>query len=61
MTRVAWLAPILQRLLPLAAVVVALGATACDLDVHAHADVPLGSRTLHITYDTGSSNGHRRP
>jgi hypothetical protein len=51
--------------LPLAALLVALmGAMAmgCDLEVRAHADVPLDStHTLHVTYRTGAPSNARGP
>ena len=51
--------------LPFAALLVALtGALGmgCDLEVNAHADVPLdGTHTLHVTYRSGAPSSGRGP
>jgi hypothetical protein len=39
-----------------------LGASACDLEVNAHADVSLaGSHTLHVTYRSAAPSSGRAP
>jgi hypothetical protein len=46
---------------PLAVMLGSLLVTGCDLEVRAHADVPFGSRTVHVSYSSGGSGGAKAP
>lgn len=50
------------RLVPLLVALAGLTGTGCDLEVRAHADVPLDdTHTLHITYRSGAPASGRGP
>ena len=58
----AFLARTASLSVPLAALLMALATTGCDLEVRAHVDVHLDdSHTLHVSYRSGAPSNAREP